>query len=99
MVWWNIDRNDNRITATPYVQPDSSITTRIQVKGYNMFQKLANLGPHAYKCNTLHKKQEYASFVKTDIVHALNWDGKSPRVVLSFKYPDPWSALKPLLSE
>jgi hypothetical protein len=32
--------------------------------------------------------------VRTDILHSINWDGNSPRLLLSLRFTQPWADLK-----
>lgn len=90
MVWWNIDRTDSRIINEKFTNPQGQLIGRLQVVGDTPVQRWQVLGDPLTRCNTLAKKQEYASFVRTDILHALNWTGVNPRLILSVRSNQPW---------
>lgn len=85
MVWWHHTRDSAVVTHSTFIRPDRTILGRLQAKGDKLPEKWNNVGEPFAQCSTLAKKQEYASFVRTDILHALNWTGESPRVVLSIR--------------
>lgn len=91
MVWWNIDRNDDVIVNEKFLNPLGQNMGRLQVKGTNPNERWSNLGAPAHTNSSLTKKQEYASFVRTDILHALNWTGNNPRLILSVRTLKPWA--------
>ena len=86
MVWWDIDRNDQRIINYQFQRPDHSYIGRLQAAGNSIKEQWDLVGEPIYKANNLAKIQEYASFVRTDILHALNWTGEDPRLVFSIKF-------------
>lgn len=94
MVWWNIDRNNDIIINEKFLNPLGQHMGRLQVKGSTANERWQQLGQPDYSSNTLTKKQEYASFVRTDILHALNWTGNSPRLILSVRTLKPWTIIK-----
>jgi len=85
MVWWHHTRDSAVVTHSTFIRPDRTILGRLQAKGDKLPEKWTNVGEPFARCATLAKKQEYASFVRTDILHALNWTGDNPRVVLSVR--------------
>ena len=91
MVWWNIDRTDPRITNEKFTNPSGQIVGRLQVDGSTPTERWQALGEPTTKSNALSRKQEYASFVRTDILHALNWTGANPRLILSVRSTQPWA--------
>jgi len=90
MVWWNIDRNDHRITNEKFTNPAGHSVGRLQVVGVTPTERWQTLGEPLVRSRTLSKKQEHASFVRTDILHALNWSGANPRLILSVRSTQPW---------
>lgn len=90
MVWWDIDRNSNLIVNEKFLNPQGQLVGRLQVKGSTPAERWKLLGEPSHRNNALAKKQEYASFVRTDILHALNWTGASPRLILSVRTTQPW---------
>jgi hypothetical protein len=97
MTWWDINRNDNRITNYKLQRPDRTYTGRLQAAGSNLQEQWKNIGEPVCKANNLARTQEYASFVRTDILHALNWTGLDPRLVLSIKFDlESWDQIEAL---
>lgn len=90
MVWWDIDRHNPLITNEKFTNPMGQTVGRLQVAGDTLVEKWKNLGEPIARSNSLAKKQEYASFVRTDILHALNWTGHNPRLILSVRSCSPW---------
>jgi hypothetical protein len=90
MFWWNIDRNSSLITNEKFTNPLGQALGRLQVKGDTLEEKWKNIGEPMACSNSLAKKQQYASFVRTDILHALNWTGQNPRLILSVRSSSPW---------
>jgi hypothetical protein len=90
MVWWNVDRTDPRITNEKFTSPRGQAVGRLQVVGATTTERWQALGKPTVKSNALSRKQEYASFVRTDILHALNWTGANPRLILSVRSSQPW---------
>ena len=90
MVWWNVDRTDPRITNEKFTNPSGQAVGRLQLAGSTPTERWQALGKPAIKSTALSRKQEYASFVRTDILHALNWTGAKPRLILSVRSTQPW---------
>lgn len=90
MVWWDVDRTSEHIVNEKFLNPLGQQMGRLQVKGATPAERWNVLGEPVYKNRALTKKQEYASFVRTDILHALNWTGASPRLILSVRTTQPW---------
>jgi hypothetical protein len=88
MVWWNCDRKDPRVEQATFTRPDLTRVGRLQIRGHTLIERWENLGEPDHRARHLAKYQEYASFVRTDIVHALNWTGAEPRVIFSIKFQD-----------
>jgi hypothetical protein len=90
MVWWDVDRHDLRITNEKFTNPNGQAVGRLQVVGATPAERWQALGEPCVSSNSLSRKQEYASFVRTDILHALNWTGNNPRLILSVRSSKPW---------
>ena len=93
MVWWDMDRNDHRITNEKFTNPAGHPVGRLQVVGDTPSNRWQTLGEPIVRSRALSKKQEHASFVRTDILHALNWTGANPRLILSVRSTMPWANL------
>lgn len=90
MVWWPVDRNSPLVSNEKFTNPSGQAVGRLQVTGTTPTERWQALGEPVVKSNSLSKKQEYASFVRTDILHALNWTGANPRLILSVRSSQPW---------
>lgn len=90
MVWWNVDRDHPIIVNEKFTNPAGQQVGRLQVIGDTPATRWRILGLPSFRSNALVKKQEYASFVRTDILHALNWSGANPRLILSVRSTQPW---------
>jgi hypothetical protein len=90
MIWWEHDRNSSAVVESTFVRPDSTPIGRIQAAGISLKQKWDAAGEPVVRCSNLAKKQEYASFVRTDMLHALNWTGANPRLILSVRSNTAW---------
>jgi hypothetical protein len=90
MFWWNIDRNSPVIANEKFTNPMGKTVGRLQAPGKSLEEKWGNLDEPIARSNSLAKKQEYASFVRTDILHALNWTGANPRLILSVRSTTAW---------
>lgn len=94
MVWWNIyDRlNDPRLHNVKFPRPDdpTRFSTRCQARGETKEERWITAGKPDWSKKNLVKYNTYASFVRTDYLHALNWSGKNPRVILSLRFLEPW---------
>jgi len=97
MVWWNRSRLDPVMTTQVFQRPDLTVTGRVQVVGSTPAERWQTLGEPDYRATNLARVQEYASFVRTDIVHALNWTGNQPRLVFSVRFKDDWDQLSQVL--
>lgn len=86
MVWWEIDRTNPVIKEVMFMRPNGREAARLQVNGNTSAERWDNLKEPKWKYNRLTKINEYASFVKTDILHAINWDGRVPRLILSLRF-------------
>jgi hypothetical protein len=90
MVWWDCDRCSDFIVNEKFLNPLGQHMGRLQVKGSTPAERWALLGEPVLRKTDLAKKQESASFVRTDRLHALNWTGANPRVILSVRSTKPW---------
>jgi len=85
MVWWQHNRDSSVVTHATFMRPDKTMVGRLQAKGGRLADQWNNVGEPFARSVALAKKQEYASFVRTDILHALNWTGAEPRIILSVR--------------
>ncbi len=99
MVWWQLDRNSPKLEYISFVRPNGETTKRLQAKGKTLNEQWDLLGEPDYRCSSLARKQEYASFVRTDILHALNWTGNAPRLIFSLRYTETWSVIHDRLGQ
>ena len=88
MVWWNCDRSNAMVEQVAFTRPDNTQLGRLQIRGRTLVDRWKNLGEPDHRARHLARYQEYSSFVRTDIVHALNWTGVEPRVIFSIKFQD-----------
>lgn len=94
MSWWNRDRNDPAIVVSLFQRKDGAMVRRLQARGDNKTQQYHNIGPAEWTCDSLAQLNARASFVRTDILHALDWTAHSPRFVLSVRFLEPWSTIE-----
>ena len=99
MVWWDIKnfKTDNRLHVVEFPRPNApegTMSKRIQVRGEKMEDRWETAGAPEYSCSTLTKFNQQASFVRTDILHAINWDGKNPRLIMSVRFQEPWHMIE-----
>lgn len=98
MVWWNIHdmHNDPRLHIVKFPRPNdpTKFSTRCQAVGDTKEEKWITVGKPDWSKRNLAKQNVYASFVRTDYLHALNWNGKNPRVILSLRFSTPWEQLE-----
>jgi len=103
MVWWDVSlaRNDIlQVVKFPRPNaPPGTMSERIQVRGETKSDKWYTAGEPEYSCSTLTKFNEYASFVRTDILHALKWTGNQPRLIMSIKWHEPWHMIEKFIKE
>ena len=97
MVWWEVDRNHSIIEEVLFMRPNGKPAARLQVKGITSAQRWDNLGQPKWRLNNLTKTGEYASFVRTDILHAINWDGRHPRFIISLRFLQSWDDIMALV--
>lgn len=90
MVWWDINRHHPAISDVMFIRPNGKPAARLQVNGKTPGEKWETVGEPQWRCNQLTKVNEYASFVRTDILHAINWDGHYPRLIMSLRFVQPW---------
>lgn len=104
MVWWDVKDHttDNRLHVVEFPRPNApegTMSRRIQVRGESMAERWETVGEPEYRCSTLTKFNEYASFVRTDRLHAINWDEKNPRLILSVRYQEPWDMIEKYIKD
>lgn len=102
MVWWKHNRSSSVIETIEFIAPNGDLARRIQAKGGppspkgSRHNQYSLLGVPEFKSNSLAKLNQTASFVRTDILHALNWNGKNPRFILSIRFFQPWAVIENL---
>ena len=104
MCWWDIKNHatDDRLHVIEFPRPNAppgTMSRRIQARGARMEDRWENIGEPEYRCSTLAKFNEFASFVRTDVLHAINWDEKNPRLVLSLRYLEPWDMISRFIKD
>ena len=104
MVWWDIrdHTTDNRLHVVEFPRPNApegTMSRRIQARGEKMEDRWETVGEPDYRCSALTKFNEYASFVRTDTLHAINWDEKNPRLILSVRYHESWETIEKLMKD
>jgi hypothetical protein len=100
MVWWDKDRHDPDVVRTEFARPDKSVHGRLQARGNCLAEQWQILGEPDFRATHLARVQEHASFVRTDVLHALNWAGNQPRVIFSVKFDDhSWEHIEQLRLE
>ena len=98
MVWWDTAvpwQTDPRLQLVEYPSPVDSRQKwkRIQVLGNNSAERWNLMGQPAHRSRHLTKFNHSASFVRTDVIHALNWTGARPRLMLSIRFFHDWSTI------
>lgn len=86
MRWWNKDMHHPDINISDFIRPDGSKGKRLDVRGANINEKYINVGPPEWETDTLWELNKKASFLKTDILHCVDWDGQHLRAVLSARF-------------
>lgn len=94
MVWWNKNRYDPAIISMKFLRPDGSYSARLQVAGNSIEERYLNIKDPDFSSNDLAILNKKSSFVRTDILHALHWNGKNPRFTLSVRFFQPWSMIE-----
>lgn len=102
MSWWNRDRTDPAVEVFLFKRKDGSLGRRLQARGAKSLayptgsktEQYSHLGEPDWTCDNLAQLNRRASFVRTDILHALDWTAYSPRVVLSIRFREPWSTIE-----
>lgn len=98
MVWWDIHDmyNDPRLHIIKFPRPaePGKFSVRCQVKGESKEERWATAGRPTWSNNRLTKINTFASFVKTDQIHAINWTGKEPRLIMSLRYLSSWDKIE-----
>lgn len=93
MVWWDIDWKNSKVKVHNFLNASLGKVGRIQAVGNSLEEQWSILGEPDVRANNLTKIQEYASFVRTDRLHALNWTGEKPRLILSIRSCQPWDSI------
>ena len=93
MVWWDIDWRDHRVETIQFPNQRNELVGRLQARGKSLEDRWSTVGDPVTRANNLTKIQQHASFVRTDRLHALNWTGKEPRVILSVRSCQPWNSI------
>jgi hypothetical protein len=93
MVWWDIDWRDHRVETIQFPNQRNELVGRLQARGKSLEDRWSTVGDPVAKANNLTKIQQHASFVRTDRLHALNWTGRQPRVILSVRSCQPWNSI------
>lgn len=86
MAWWKYDRTHANCIETTLVRPDGKTSVRIQAAGASKTKQWKLVGEPEYRARFLGRRQEFASFLRTDRLHAINWSGENPRLVLSIRF-------------
>ena len=99
MVWWDIKDyyTDERLHIIEFPRPNAprgTTSKRVQARGPTMEDRWNTIGKPEHSCSTLTKFNEHASFVRTDVLHAINWDGKNPRLIMSLRIQEPWDMIE-----
>jgi hypothetical protein len=94
MTWWNRDRNDSSVVVDLFQRPNGSYARRLQAIGKNRNEQYLAVGEPDWRCNNLVETNKKASFVRTDLLHALNWTAHRPRFILSLRFLEPWSVIE-----
>jgi len=90
MVWWDVDRYHPLVEEVLFMRPNGKPAARLQVKGNTSAERWDILKEPPWRCNNLAKVNKYGSFVRTDILHALNWNGMHPRFIISLRFLLSW---------
>jgi len=90
MTWWNIDRNSPMIDCIEFTGPNGQLRKRLQVKGESISDRYQTIGQPQWRSTKLARLTQQASFVRTDILHAINWTGANPRFTLSIRFMQNW---------
>ncbi len=94
MSWWNITADNPKLYVEDFTNPRGERRKRLQANGNTIADRWQLLGSPDFKCNQLTKINQCASFVRTDILHSINWTGRSPRIIMSLRFLEPWSVME-----
>lgn len=98
MVWWDIHdwNNDPRLHVVEFPRPSdpTKVSRRVQARGNSMSERWATIGEPTYRWSKLTKLNTWASFVRTDRLHAINWAGRVPRLIMSLRFLAKWDELE-----
>jgi hypothetical protein len=97
MVWWNIKHTDPRIEPSRFAshyEPSASMY-RLQAKGDTIPSRWETVGEPTWRNNSLTKYNQWASFVRTEVCHGINWTrGSNPRFLISVRFKDTWDKVE-----
>ena len=97
MVWWDIKHTDPRIEPigfTSHFDPSNTMY-RLQAKGDTIPARWETVGEPNWRNKTLTKYNQWASFVRTEICHGINWTrGSNPRFLVSVRFKDSWDKIE-----
>jgi len=94
MFWWNRNRHDSAVVSKEFPRPDGIPAKRLQAIGETRDEQYLALGEPDWRCQSLARLNQEASFVRTDVLHSINWTGRSPRFTLSVRFQRPWSVIE-----
>ena len=95
MTWWNItDITHPALSVDEFVNPRGEKRKRLQALGATIADRWQTLGEPAFKNNQLTKINQWASFVRTDMLHSINWTGNAPRIIMSLRFLEPWLVME-----
>lgn len=95
MTWWDItDVRHPSLCIDEFTNPRGEKRKRLQAQGATIADRWKNLGEPAFKNNQLTKINQWASFVRTDMLHSINWTGSAPRIIMSLRFLEPWSVIE-----
>ncbi len=94
MFWWNKNRHSPDVVSKEFPRPNGVPAKRLQAIGETRQEQYAAIGEPDWRSNSLAKINTEGSFVRTDILHAINWTGRSPRFTLSIRFQQPWSIIE-----
>ena len=98
MVWWNNHGRNSQVVSSEPIGvklPTGGQVKRVQVIGQDKNEQYSAIGNPTHRASNLYKLNQTASFVKTDILHTLHWNGNKPRYVLSARFcKHPWDLIE-----
>lgn len=95
MTWWNITGSEHpALIVEEFINPRGKLRKRLQARGRTVAERWSLLGEPLFRNNQLTKINQWASFVRTDILHSFNWSGSAPRIIMSLRFLEPWSIIE-----